>query len=231
MLIKEEERALGPIYAEYEKLRTKEKLTALPVALALGTEGALFTATWVASMTGHTKELTELLNPSILSFFTVGWLTAVLPIFWNISYGNETSKLAVAIADLEGISLENWRDVWREKRLNNKTIQLAGVISPSINPLQILTQPVLELNFKEMANMEHKQDSIFAKFDAKSKRLSSDPPTRSRKTAGALELARFKWQEVLEQDSFLPPFRERYAEEMIGRIGRKRFTLPSSFTP
>lgn len=208
---------LGQIYAQYEGVQGWERFFYRVTGSSLFIGGTIL----VLNAAGNQFPVEYALPPLILSS------ALTLP---QIMSRRSTSLIAYEIARLEGVTVKNHLDIDGEKRLVNKAITISQPISPlqltKVFNLQLLRADHTEYQLHQKVTEEQKQ--LFDSFDTLVEQELGYSPARARKTAGALELARFRWQQVL-QNPLHPGYYQDFAQDMLSQIGARRSKLPSTF--
>lgn len=208
---------LGILYAQYEGVRRWERLFDKTIG------GSLFIGGAILIINAATDRLpAEYAIPAAI-------LSSLL-IIPHFRLSRLTSSLIFEIARLEGVGVKNRLTIGQEKRLMDKAVRISQPISPpqltKVFNLQLLRLDHTEYQLHQKVAEEQKQ--LFDSFDTLAERELRYSPARVRKTAGALELTRFKWQQVL-QNPFLATSYQEFAEDMLYQIGARRARLPSTF--
>lgn len=206
---------LGLLYAQYEGPRRWERLFGNVIG------GSLFIGGAILIINAATDRLpVEYAIPAAI-------LSSLL-IIPNFRLSRLTSSLAFEVARLEGVGGENRLTFGQEKRLMDKAVRMSRPISPPQlgTMFRLLRQGHTEYQLHKKVADE--QERLFVSFDTLAEREFRYSPARVRKTAGALELARFRWQQVL-QNPLQPGYYQNFAEDMLSQIGARRARLPSTF--
>lgn len=220
-------KSLGQLYANYETYRSGRLIYGYPLTTVWAVELAQLTETIFLPNAPR-------LLPTDLSMFCGYFSLLLLMRLQMAALGNlATTRL---IASQEGVnfpqekSFRNFTTVLKEVRLNDRTIILARQISPpkANKKHRSLEYPPYQI----LREAGQEQSLLFNKFDQRAAKLFTDEQATARKTAGALELARYKWQAQLSQAPTYPPtYWQLYAKDMVDLIGDRRAKLPSTFSP
>lgn len=206
---------LGILYAQYEGPRGWERLFDKTIG------GSLLIGGTILIINAATDRLpVEYAIPAAI-------LSSLL-IIPHFRLSRLTSSLIFEVARLEGVGVKNRLTIGQEKRLMDKAVRMSQPISPPqlSTMFRLLRQGHTEYQLHQRVAEEQKE--LFNSFDTLAEKELLYSPARVRKTAGALELARFKWQQVL-QNPLYPGYYQNFAENMLYQIGARRARLPSTF--
>lgn len=206
---------LGILYARYEGVRRWEQLFDKTIGGSLFIGGAIL----IINAATDRLPVDYAIPAAILSSLLI------IPTF---RLSRLTSSVIFEVARLEGVGVENRLIFGQEKRLMDKAVRMSQPISPpQLSTMsKLLKQSHTEYQLRQQMTEEQKHQ--FDSFDALAEKDLGYSPARMRKTAGALELARFRWQQVL-QNPLYPTHYQNFAEDMLSQIGARRAKLPSTF--
>lgn len=233
----------GTLYSDYSTSRRNEKITScLSTILCGGTlAGILFPIVNHLREGGYAQALRTVLEiPQLISDSPLPLALVIPTAAFTIDYfiKNRTNRITGEIARLEHQPIKDNFDLNREKGLNDKAVAAGTTISPkSAKYLQVKEEQLREQATIDSAN-EERQKALNG-FDGTIQALFWEDTSRDRqrKEAGALELARFGWRNVLDKALSDPTIRDTeqirhtagYTRTMLSQIGSMRAKLPSRF--